>query len=395
MTQIMLGIATITLLFNLVFGIWEGIQEIEEEIGGETYILHVVTEAPRLDGQGYFYQNQEILSDSDLQEIEDIYTVEEISPVDSLWQPLIRINREFFRLQKVSFVGPEYQKIVKLDLTEGSFFTREEYEQRSSVCLISQRAAHAIFPSRSPIGEEIEVYGQWHSGDLPDPQVLTIVGVYESEGPLREQFSTLLGDQLLLPATLKPRMHENHTFHTMALKMRDGSYNETRTAITRQIQDRYGDTFQVRLSSYTGFLEEIQDWSQTFSLILCGFGFLVVIIGSMGILSTMLVGVVERTGQIGIEKAMGAHSSFLFLRFSTEALLLSMGGGILGTLFALLLSKSIAQLGAFLPVEVHGGLYPQAALLGLLVALLFGGVFSIYPALLAVKMEPVEAIGHR
>lgn len=414
MIQIMLGIATITLIFNLIFGIWDGISTLEGEMGGGIYLLNVVTERPSDRDGRMVSQYHQRLTEKQLQQIQQLPTVEHLSPVDSLWEPLLYAQGEFFRLRKLAFVGPDYHNLLGVQLEEGSFFTISDYEQRSPVGLISRTAARIIYPNRSPLGEEVEIYRHWRSGVLPEPQVFTIIGVFEAEG-MEEGYSALSGNQFLVPATLNTQYHHNISystvkntviqvaeermgderetfFDTIALQIKEGSFSQTQTAINRLIQESFGHEYQGRLNAYTRYIEDFRDWAQIISMVLAGFGFLIVIIGSTGILSTMMVGILERTTQIGLEKAMGAPGKFIFLRFTTEALLISLGGWILGILLALLLSDSITQLGGFLPVPIDEGLHPLAALLSLLVALLFGGVFSIYPALQATKMDPVEAL---
>lgn len=414
MIQIMLGIATITIIFNLIFNIWDGINHLEGEMGGRVYLMNVITErAPDAEGR-IFSQHEQLLTPQTLEQIEELSTVEYISPIDSVWEPLLKGQEEFFRLQKMAYVGPNYREIFGIDLEEGTFFTPQDYQQQTPVGLISRTAARLIFPHQSPIGEEVKIYQHWRSGDLPTPQILTIIGVFSSEG-MEEQFSAVNGNQLLVPATLnishpttiirssdgmtimesmeeKSREIQSIRFHNIALKIKEGSYQETLTAITRQVQDTFGDQYQIQLSAYARFVESLRDWARIISLILSGFGFLIVIISSTGILSTMMVGILERTTHIGLEKAMGAPGKFVFLRFTTEAFLISLGGWVLGILLALLLAESISQLGTFLPVPITGGIHPLAALLALLVALFSGGIFSIYPALQATRMDPVEAI---
>jgi putative ABC transport system permease protein len=111
------------------------------------------------------------------------------------------------------------------------------------------------------------------------------------------------------------------------------------------------------------------------------------IVGGIVIMNIMLVSVIERTREIGIRRALGATKRNIAWQFISEAVLLSLGGGMVGVLLGAIISMVIANVSP-LPTLVR----PQLVITGLLVAVVTGLVAGIFPAMRAAALPPVEAL---
>ena len=104
-------------------------------------------------------------------------------------------------------------------------------------------------------------------------------------------------------------------------------------------------------------------------------------------MNVMLVSVTERTREIGVRLAVGAHSRDIVLQFLLEAILISVGGGILGVALGILSIPLAASLNSGLAL-----LQPSSIPLALIVSVVVGVLFGIYPALRAARLDPIEAL---
>ncbi|MCK6458255.1 MAG: FtsX-like permease family protein, partial [Phycisphaerae bacterium] len=112
------------------------------------------------------------------------------------------------------------------------------------------------------------------------------------------------------------------------------------------------------------------------------------IVGGIGIMNIMLVSVTERTREIGLRKAVGAHPRDILLQFLTESVFLTTAGGALGALLSLAASAIISQFQTgwtfVIPLD--------AVILSFSVAAVVGMLFGIYPAVRAARLNPIEAL---
>jgi putative ABC transport system permease protein len=111
------------------------------------------------------------------------------------------------------------------------------------------------------------------------------------------------------------------------------------------------------------------------------------IVGGIVIMNIMLVSVVERTREIGVRRAIGATRSNIRRQFLTEAILLSLGGGVLGVLLGMGIAKAISTFSP-MPTLVR----PELIVAGLLISVITGVLAGVIPAWRASKLPPVEAL---
>jgi putative ABC transport system permease protein len=163
------------------------------------------------------------------------------------------------------------------------------------------------------------------------------------------------------------------------------TYLRQRHDIEQGSDGKYADDFA--LTTRNDILGAQQDTARSFSLLLAAMAAVSLVVGGIGIMNVMLVSVTERTREIGVRLAMGAHSSDIVTQFLLEAILISVAGGLLGVTLGILSIPVAASLNQGMAL-----LAPGSIPLALGVALMIGVVFGIYPALRAAQLDPIEAL---
>ncbi|MBN1219938.1 MAG: FtsX-like permease family protein, partial [Anaerolineae bacterium] len=127
----------------------------------------------------------------------------------------------------------------------------------------------------------------------------------------------------------------------------------------------------------------------TLTIFLGSIGAISLLVGGIGIMNIMLVSVTERTREIGLRKAVGAHDSDILLQFLVEALMLCFLGGLIGVGLAYGLATLLGQVPTF---TFNVLIQPDSLVLALGFSLLAGLIFGIYPAMRATQLDPIEAL---
>jgi len=149
------------------------------------------------------------------------------------------------------------------------------------------------------------------------------------------------------------------------------------------------DENDFTVANQASLLDALSNVTATITLLLGGIGAVSLLVGGIGIMNIMLVTVTERTKEIGLRKALGAHDSDILQQFLVEALVLTVIGGLVG----IGLSYGVAGLVAQIPGSTFRILInTDAIILALAVSSGSGLIFGLYPALSATKLDPIEAL---
>ena len=160
-----------------------------------------------------------------------------------------------------------------------------------------------------------------------------------------------------------------------------------------RLRHRIIDEEDFTINSQQETIEALEETTNTFVVFLGAIASISLFVGGIGIMNTMLVSVTERTREIGIRKAMGAKRKDILLQFVFEATLLSLGGGMVGVVTGLGLSRLLdgRSLGGQSFQTVASG---DIAVLALVVSAAIGLFFGIYPAMRAAALHPIDALRH-
>jgi putative ABC transport system permease protein len=278
-------------------------------------------------------------------------------------------------------VAPDYFEIRRWELQGGTIFTHDDVEKDAPVCMLGQTVLDNLFPSENPIGKSIRV----------NAMPCRVIGVFNPKGASASGYDQ--DDFVAMP-------------YTTAMKRISGSYwlddiffsATSRAAIpiaTKQavglLRERHRlhpdepDDFNVR--SPEDVIRAQLQASQLFTWLLGTTASLALLVGGIGIMNIMLVSVTERTREIGIRLAIGATEGDIQFQFLSEAVAISILGGVLGVIAGLGLSSIFEST---LQWEIK--LTPQLLLFSGLFAAGIGIFFGYYPSRKASQLDPIAAL---
>ena len=164
--------------------------------------------------------------------------------------------------------------------------------------------------------------------------------------------------------------------------------DEVRAVLRLSRRDPMGkpDTFYMTTSEQ--MIEQFHSVTATVALVMIILSSIGLLVGGIGVMNIMLVSVTERTREIGIRKAVGARKSDIIVQFLTEAVVLTLLGGIIGLMIGWMISRVAGLVFPNLPTAVP----LWAALSGVMVSVGVGLFFGIWPAARAARLDPVEAL---
>jgi putative ABC transport system permease protein len=276
---------------------------------------------------------------------------------------------------RVVGVTADYQAIREYELTSGRFISDKDNDSRLKVAVIGQDIATELYSSLDVVGKTISINGT----------KFEIVGVLTEQG----DNETTNGDEIvMIPFVTAQRIMQNTTISTIyASASSADTVTVAETSLDNYLKQFSTEDNGYSVSSQDSILESLEDVSATQTAMLGGIAGISLLVGGIGIMNIMLVSVMERTRDIGIEKAIGATRRDILLQFLFEAIIVSGAGGIIGILLAQFGSGFIGQL---MDTEVTVQSSVMLAALGF--SLIIGVGFGIYPAIKASKLNPIEAL---
>ncbi len=279
-----------------------------------------------------------------------------------------------------SFIGttPSYLTAHTYKLQEGASFTSADVSQHRHVAVIGQTVVQELFAGQNALGANIKVNGS----------NFEVVGVLRSKGT---NGATNEDDVVMAPITTVqnvltgPGPVDSITVEAKS----ESSLNAAEAEVTQIIEERH----KITNASEPGFnvlnqgslLETSSSTSSVFTTLLGEVAAISLLVGGIGVMNIMLVSVTERTREIGIRKAIGARRGDILTQVLTEAVLVSLVGGIAGVIVGVLGSQ-------FEIAGVHPEVATYSIFLAFGAAALSGLFFGTYPAARAAALRPIEAL---
>lgn len=278
-------------------------------------------------------------------------------------------------------VQPSYADVHNVTMASGTFITDQDLTGISRVAVLGSQAASDLFgDASSAIGQSIRIQGQ----------LLHVVGVATSKGgngfqnpdnaiyvPLSTAQKVLFGTSNLSTITVEANSKEVMT----------QAQNEVGYLLLQR--HHFSDPSQADFSilSQNDILNTASAITGTFTTMLGGVAAISLLVGGIGIMNIMLVTVTERTREIGLRQALGAKKKIIIAQFLTESVLLTLIGGVIGMCLGILASFGLAKV-----LNSPFVIDPTSILMAIGVSGVIGIVFGWYPAQLAAKLQPIEAL---
>jgi len=275
-------------------------------------------------------------------------------------------------------VYPEYHNVRNLVVASGRFFDERDEQSHNKVGLVTEKMAQEIYGSgEAAVGKIIKLSG------LP----FTVIGTFRERVDTFGQ-SAVTTNTFLIPYTVARYFTETPTVKLIYFSVADPSMVEPVTEqIRKVIQSRHRAESVYNITNLTQLVMVAEKTANALTFVLLAVAAVVLLVSGIGIMNIMLAIVSARIREIGIRKALGATNREIRFQFLSEAILISVGGGLVGVVIGLALPYSVRFLTQY-RVPVSG----LSVIVAIVVSSLVGILFGTVPATRAARLDPVESL---
>lgn len=321
------------------------------------------------------------LSGSDLPAVNALAEVAVAAPLStSLGRAVMR---DYAGEVLVCGVDQNAGRIIQLELKNGRLIQESDVAAGANVCVVDDKLANDFYRRTNIVGKEITV-----TVDQGTDQ-FTIVGVVDGES---SALKNLAGDYipsfLYIPYTTHQSLTRSSAIDQLFIKAAPKALPEEAGAQAAALLNHLaGYRNLYRYEDLAIQKDRLQSILRGATLALSGIGGISLLVSGLSIMTLMTASVKDRTREIGIKRAVGARTAHILREFIAEAVLLALAGSLLG----ILASGSTAFL-ARICTGIPLALEWKAVGAALLLSVGIGGIFGVYPARLAARLCPVEAL---
>lgn len=279
--------------------------------------------------------------------------------------------------QTYTIAGVEegFADVGRLTLTAGDFFTVEQDDAKSKVCVLGSSTATELFGSADEaVGSTLYI----------EDRSYTVLGVLTASNTVVSGIS--VDTALLIPYQTGIKYITASIDPTLTVIAEDVNTLQSVIADVKTVLEERYPTASFTFTDSGSKMKAAEASNQTLTMLLSAMAAIVFLVGGIGIMNVLFVSVKERTNEIGILKAIGTPRSIILLEFLFESAAISLIGGVLGVGIGFGVIPLVKQF------DVRVEPSPAACLAALGFAVLTGTLFGLYPAWKASRLEPVEAL---
>jgi putative ABC transport system permease protein len=277
--------------------------------------------------------------------------------------------------------------MLRLAVGNGRFISWTDDRDASRTCVLGATIARQLFGYGAPVGNTITIGGAYYQ----------VIGVLREQGRDPNAGGTLawhdVNQSVFVPmAALSGRtlrIAPEQPADEVWIQVADSSRAEELGQIFHSALGAVRPERSFEIVVPRVLLAQRYRTQRTFSIVVGSVAALSLIVGGIGIMNVMLMSVIDRTREIGVRRTVGATRQDISLQFLVEALIMTLGGGLIGIASGALVAAGIT---AYAGWSTHVSV--QAVGIAFLVSLFVGLSFGIYPALKAAALEPVDAMRH-
>lgn len=373
MLGIIIGVSAVILLVSIGQGLQTYITKQFESLGANV----VMVMPGKFGGGGSFATTANSMMVSKL-------SLSDVDKISRLGNPVGLVAASLESTANVSYAGKSkfvniggyssaYLKIMNLSAASGVMYTNADDRASKNVVVLGQSLVTKLFGGMNPVGKSVTV----------GAQKFRVIGVLNKFGA--SGFGVDTNEFVAMPLTTAQKLLGTKSIQSIGIQAVDKNsvptvINMVKKELGKRLKE---DEFSVVDSS--NLIQTINQVLGALTLALGGIAAISLLVGGVGIMNIMLVSVTERTREIGLRKAVGAKPTDILYQFLIEAVVLSLGGGIIGVLLG---SLGALAMSSFIETTVTW----WSILLSFGVSAIVGIVFGVAPAARASKLNPIEAL---
>lgn len=333
----------------------------------------------------------------------------------SRWRE-ITVGEQTYQLRRIVGSDGAYVSVMELEIIAGANFTEEDVSAGAKKAVVTESIAVALFGSASAaVGQSFRPPvlsfvvrtpgGVTERSQVAD--VYEIIGVYADPPEVRRRAygiaDLVIPFTSVLPSGQNLAMARRFLLSNVAVRVEGLGFDAAESQIRGVLSGEYGEDAAVHVWEGTrdgesSTLEQTRQTVATFALVVNALGFVLLVTGSIGILSIMIVEVLGRSREIALERALGASKRDIVWEFFFRAVVMSSLSAVLGLVLSLVFSRPLSALlwPIFAGIGVATGgassVTPLAVAVGVVSAVLVGGVFGTMPVFSTLKPPIAESI---
>jgi putative ABC transport system permease protein len=353
----------------------------------------------------------------------DVEAITQIIPSVQRISPEVSLN-SFVQFQglrmpaKILGVSTDYFNLFNLPLEEGGFFSPYQSEHGIPVCIIGANIKNKFFSTVNPIGQYLKFGSVWlqvigvlektnvsitgfesagvnvYNDNVYVP-IKTVLMRYQNRGLINakklESGSSFSGRGMFVVFGGSAKTQSSQNYHQLDRIIVQVKETEdipsTTEVLSRLMLRRHADVKDFEITVPELLLKQQQRTKDIFNIVLGAIASISLIVGGIGIMNIMFASVMERIKEIGTRMAIGAKKADIVAQFLSEAVLISVSGGIIGVILGIVLTKLITHFAGILTI-----ISPMSVLVAFGVSAAVGVIFGLSPAKRAAEKDPIESL---
>ncbi len=378
-TGLMIGVASITTILSLAGGVTSVVNQQITSIGGNVAVIRpgerkaLVNNFTDLANANRY--STSTLTESDLDALVNADPTLDIAPIMTLNATLHADNKHSIGNAEILATTPALEKTTHIPLDQGQFI---DTTTADNTAVVGTQLAIDLFGTTNPLGQTFTLHGE----------NFTVIGVLKKYNNPFNYDGVNYDNVMVVSLNAGKMLHEGYaqiqqfTIHAPTAEQ----LKKALPGVKKLLIDRHGEQdFSIIVGK--DIAVSTNDLFIVVASVMSAIAAISLIVGGIGVMNIMLVGVAERTREVGIRKAVGASNGTIVAQFMVEALLMSLGGGILGFTLGIVLAFSIGTQLYFTPVVTW-----ENAVIALGTSVVIGVLFGLYPALRASRKDPIESL---
>jgi putative ABC transport system permease protein len=387
MLGMIFGVAAVIAMLSIGAGAQQQVIAFIEQLG----VRNIIVEAREAGDSQTLSRVRQVsagLTFRDLRMIEASLAGLEASTARKRFVPTKVLPRPYGDVPVVFGVAPAYQSIASLEMTSGRFFTDAEADAAAAVAVLGQAATVGLFGVEDPVGRFVKVNDSWF-------RVIGVTGrqlvVQSDVGGLPAQDQNNVIYVPLKAAILRiddALAYYKDEIDAVYLHLAADADVAASGTVVRGLLDtthRGASDFNVVVPAE--LLAQQQRTKRLFEFVMVAIASISLLVGGIGIMNIMLASVMERTREIGVRRAIGAKRRDVIRQFLIETTIITVSGGIAGTIVGIALSRLVAYLAGWSTIVTV-----TSVVVACLVSVTVGIVFGLYPAVRAARLDPVQSL---